>query len=92
MADAFTPDPMRLTVWQRVLIRNDWWLYPILRWWRDWPMRIAWWLPRDIALWAFIRVYAADGDGPGPDYAAKYDYWVRQGAVAKGGRGTECEG
>ena len=68
-----------LTLMQRLSIRCDPWTYPIKRWWSDWPMRIAWWLPRSVALWAFIRVYAADGDGPGPEYQRKYDHWQRGG-------------
>ena len=48
-------------------------------WWR-WvkesaPMWAAFWLPRRVALWAFIRVYAADGEGPGPEYSRVYDAW-----------------
>ncbi len=39
------------------------------------PMAIAWRLPHRVALWAFIRVYAADGSAPGPDYARVYDAW-----------------
>jgi len=40
-------------------------------------MWIAWRLPRRIALWAFIRVYAADGQSPGPDYERVYKHWER---------------
>jgi len=66
-----------LTFWQRVSIRNDWWIYPIRRWFRDIPMKLAWMLPRSVALWAFIRVYACDGDCPGPEYEQKYKAWER---------------
>ena len=38
-------------------------------------MWIAWHLPRKVALWAFIRVYAKDGEAPGPDYKRIYDAW-----------------
>jgi hypothetical protein len=68
-----------MTCWQRFKIANDFWTYPIQRWWRDWPMRIAFWLPRSVALWAFVRVYAADGLEPGPDYVAKYRFWEAGG-------------
>jgi hypothetical protein len=39
------------------------------------PIWIAWLLPRQIALWTFIRVYAADGQSPGPDYERVYKAW-----------------
>lgn len=38
-------------------------------------MWIAWALPRRIALWAFIRVYACDGQAPGPEYVRVYEAW-----------------
>lgn len=37
--------------------------------------KVAWLLPRKIALWAFIRVYGCTGDGPGPDYERCYKAW-----------------
>lgn len=37
-----------------------------LRW------RLAWMLPRSIALLAFVRVSAASGDAPGPEYNRAY--------------------
>lgn len=37
-----------------------------LRW------RIAWWLPRSIALLAFVRVSACTGEAPGPEYVRAY--------------------
>lgn len=40
-------------------------------------MFIAWALPRRIALWTFIRVYAADGEAPGPEYSRVYKAWER---------------
>jgi hypothetical protein len=36
--------------------------------------RVAFWLPRRLALWAFIRVYAAWGEC-GPDYPEVYSAW-----------------
>lgn len=51
-------------------------------WWywfsrEGFPMWLAWALPRRIALWAFIRVYAADGHSPGPEYVRVYDAWEK---------------
>lgn len=34
--------------------------------------RIAYLLPRSIALMAFVRVYASTMDAPGPEYVAAY--------------------
>lgn len=46
--------------------------------WRDKTCRqVAWWLPKRIVLWAFIRVHVADGEGPGNEYKEKYDYWIK---------------
>lgn len=45
----------------------------------DWA---AWRLPKRIALWAFIRVYAKDGHSPGPDYKRVYDAWESNGCEA----------
>ena len=64
-------------MWQKFLIRFDWPIYRVRRWFTDIPMKLAWMLPRKVALWAFIRVYACDGDGPGPEYSQKYDAWER---------------
>jgi hypothetical protein len=41
-------------------------------------MWVAWRLPRRIALWAFIRVYALDGQAPGPEYTRIYNAWEAQ--------------
>lgn len=58
-------------------IRREWW-WRVSRHCRrdDVERRIAMRLPRNIALWCFIRVYAAGVDSPGPDYAQIYDAWV----------------
>lgn len=52
---------------------------PYSYWWwlktEGFPMWVAWHLPHRIALWAFIRVYAADGSAPGPDYQRIYNHW-----------------
>jgi hypothetical protein len=49
------------------------------RWtWREaLPMWVAWHLPHKVALWAFIRVYAKDGQSPGPEYSRVYDAWEK---------------
>ena len=39
------------------------------------PMAFAWALPRAIAYWAFIRVYAADGEGPGTEFDRVCKAW-----------------
>ncbi len=39
------------------------------------PRKIAFWLPRKVALWAFIRVYSACEQDPGPEYTRAYKYW-----------------
>lgn len=44
-----------------------------LRW------KIAWMLPRRIALLAFVRVYAQSGDAPGPEYERAYKEWEAGG-------------
>ena len=40
-----------------------------LRW------KVAWLLPRKIALLAFVRVMACTGDSPGPEYSNAYKAW-----------------
>lgn len=53
-----------------------WWL--LKHWSKRLPERLcwhlAWWLPRRIALFAFVRVYSAWG-GCGPDYEPVYKSW-----------------
>ena len=48
-------------------------------WFRELPEKFAWWfaykLPRKVAYLAFIRVYAASGDAPGPEFARACDKW-----------------
>lgn len=60
-------------------LRAVWWWRLTRRWRRD---EIAWWIafwmPRSIALFCFVRVYASTGDC-GPEYARIYDAW-EQGA------------
>jgi len=58
-----------------------WWMRRVqIRYW--WHERLPWWvamrLPRKVALFAFIRVYAATGDCL-PDYDPRCRLW-EQGA------------
>lgn len=59
-------------LWTRGWGPRDWW-----HWFstEKVPMTIAWWIPRKIALWVFIRVYSCDGQSPGRDYKRVYDAW-----------------
>lgn len=52
-------------IWLRPRNWGIWWRW---YWGERLAFRLAWWLPRRVALWAFIRVYAADGLAPGPEY------------------------
>jgi hypothetical protein len=49
-------------------------------WWywvcENWPYWVANRLPREVALRTFIRVYAWDGQAPGPEYTRIYRAWV----------------
>jgi hypothetical protein len=54
-------------------LRSAWWWHvsrrfnmDALRW------KLAWLLPRSIALLAFVRVSASTGEAPGPEYHAAY--------------------
>ena len=42
------------------------------------PRQLAWMLPRKIAWWALIRVYAQTGDAPGPEYGRVYEAWEKR--------------
>lgn len=37
------------------------------------PMWAAYALPRSVALWGFVRVYASTMDSPGPEYEKAYN-------------------
>ena len=57
-------------------IRGEWWWHisrhcnmDSLRW------KLAWMIPRKIALYVFVRVYSATSDIPGPDYERCYKGW-----------------
>lgn len=52
-------------------------------WWswfttEGFPVWVAWRVPHNIALWVFVRVYAKDGQSPGPEYRRVYDAWQQQ--------------
>lgn len=38
-------------------------------------MKLAWLVPRPIAYWCFIRVYACTGEAPGPEYVTACKAW-----------------
>lgn len=60
--------------------RHGWWWWNVSRRFeRDRiARRIAWLLPRRIALWAFIRVYAASHrEAPGPEYIRAHNEWQK---------------
>lgn len=59
-------------IWTRGWGLKSWWL-----WFRieGFPLWIAWHLPKRVALWAFIRVYAHSTDSPGSEYQRVYDAW-----------------
>lgn len=60
-------------LWTRGWGVRAWWF-----WWRTegFPIWVAWRLPRRVALWAFIRVYANSHQSPGPEYALAHDVWM----------------
>lgn len=60
-------------LWTKGWGPRAWWSWVV----EQVPMRLAWLLPRRVALWAFIRVYACDGHGPGEEYRRVCDAWER---------------
>lgn len=58
-------------IWTRGWGVRSWWI-----WFRSegLPMAVAWSLPKNVALWTFIRVYGVKGDC-GPDYEPVYKLW-----------------
>lgn len=60
-------------------MRYWWWRTRL--WVRGLPDRfawqVAWWLPKKVALYAFVRVYGKWGEC-GPEYDAVYKAWERQ--------------
>lgn len=58
------------------LLRPSYWRFHVRLWRHETAekirWRVAWWLPRSIALLAFVRVYASTQDAPGPEYEAAY--------------------
>jgi len=63
---------------RRWSLRYRWWVLRL--WLHGLPDRLCWhlayWLPRRVALFAFVRVYASTGDGPGPEYERIYRTWT----------------
>ena len=59
-------------LWTRGWGPRAWWYWFSTQ---GFPMWLAWRLPHRVALWTFIRVYAADGQSPGPEYKRVYDFW-----------------
>jgi hypothetical protein len=51
-------------LWTKGWYISGWWAWIC----ESFPMWIAWYLPRRIALWAFIRVYAFANYNTGPEY------------------------
>lgn len=50
---------------------------------RDLPWTIALWLPPNVALMAFVRVYSCLGEC-GPEYSRVYHEWERRHATKAG--------
>ena len=61
-------------LWTRGWYLSGWWYWVC----DSWPMWVAWRLPKRVALWAFIRVYAKDGKSPGEEYTRVYNAWVQK--------------
>ncbi len=60
-------------LWTKGWYFSGWWY-----WFKEQvPMQLAWWLPKKVAYWAFIRVYAKSGNGPGPEFKQICDEWNR---------------
>lgn len=66
-------------LWTRGWLLRGWWAWVV----DTFPQQIAWLLPRKVALWAFIRVYAASGESPGPEYRRAYDAWDHKEDVVR---------
>lgn len=50
----------------------DWWVW---FWTEGFPTWVVWRLPPRMVYWAFIRCYAADGQGPGPEFERVARFW-----------------
>jgi hypothetical protein len=59
-------------MWTKGWGPRAWWY-----WFRveGFPIWFVWKLPRHLAYWAFIRVYSADGQGPGPEFERVCRAW-----------------
>lgn len=57
-------------------MRSEWW-WRVSRHFTEEALlwKLAWMVPRRLALMVFVRVYAADGEEPGPDYERCYKAW-----------------
>ena len=63
-------------IWTRGWGPRDWWAYVRREGFAFW---LACHLPRKVAYWAFIRVVASTGDGPGPDFDRIAKHWEARG-------------
>ena len=61
-------------IWTKGFGPRDWWY-----WFKNegFPWWVAFHIPHRIALFTFIRVYAKDGQAPGPEYTRVYNAWER---------------
>lgn len=59
-------------IWTRGWGLRGWWRW---FWNEELPMRVAWMIPRRVALWVFVRVYGCDLQAPGPEYVRVYKAW-----------------
>ena len=55
--------------------------FRIRLWFREQPEKLAWWvacrIPRKVEYLAFIRVYAAGVDAPGPEFQQVCNHWEK---------------
>lgn len=69
---------------RRLMLEAGWYGFTARLFWREvkaWAQwRLAMALPRSVALLAFVRVYAASTDAPGPEFSRVYDAWERPSA------------
>ena len=59
-------------------IRGEWWYHVRRHWTADainW--RIAYFIPRNIALLCFVRVYSVTGEAPSREYVEIYKAWEK---------------
>lgn len=58
-------------LWTRGWYLSGWWEWVK----QSMPMWIAFRLPKNVAYWAFVRVYANSGIAPGPEYKQVFEAW-----------------